>query len=95
MVKTVAEGNVRAKTGTVTGVSSLAGYCLAENGHRLCFSIINQGIMRGADGKAFQDRFCQALCGEKEEVKGVREVKGVKGVKRSGRSARKHRGRRR
>ena len=92
MVKTVAEGNVRAKTGTVTGVSSLAGYCLAENGHRLCFSIINQGIMRGADGKAFQDRFCQALCGEKEEVKGV---KGVKGVKRSGRSARKHRGRRR
>ena len=95
MVKTVAEGNVRAKTGTVTGVSSLAGYCTAENGHQLCFSIINQGIMRGADGKAFQDRFCQTLCGEKEEVKGVREVKGVKGVKRSVRSARKHRGRRR
>ena len=95
MVKTVAEGNVRAKTGTVTGVSSLAGYCTAENGHRLCFSIINQGIMRGANGKAFQDRFCQALCGEKEEVREVKGVRGVKGVKRSVRSARKHRGRRR
>ena len=59
---TVAQGNVRAKTGTVTGISSLAGYCTAANGHQLCFSIINQGVMRGADGKAFQDRVCVALC---------------------------------
>ena len=84
-----AEGNVRAKTGTLTGISSLAGYCEAENGHQLCFSIINQGVMRNADGKAFQDRFCQVLCGEKEEVKGVKEVK------RPARSAQKRRGRRR
>ena len=59
---TAAQGNVRAKTGTVTGISSLAGYCTAANGHQLCFSIINQGVMRGADGKAFQDRVCVALC---------------------------------
>ena len=89
MVNTAAENNVRAKTGTLTGISSLAGYCEAENGHQLCFSIINQGVMRNADGKAFQDRFCQVLCGEKEEVKGVKEVK------RSARSAQKRRGRRR
>ena len=64
MVNTVAENNVRAKTGTLTGISSLAGYCEAENGHQLCFSIINQGVMRNADGKTFQDRICRVLCGE-------------------------------
>ena len=57
-------GNVRAKTGTVTGVSALAGYCTAANGHRLCFSIINQGIMRADTGRNFQDRVCQALTKE-------------------------------
>ena len=55
-------GNVNAKTGTVTGISSLAGYCTAGNGHRLCFSIINQGLLHGSNGRAFQDRVCNALC---------------------------------
>ena len=87
MVNTAAENNVRAKTGTLTGISSLAGYCEAENGHQLCFSIINQGVMRNADGKVFQDSICQVLCGEK----GVKEVK----AKPSARSAQKRRGRRR
>jgi D-alanyl-D-alanine carboxypeptidase/D-alanyl-D-alanine-endopeptidase (penicillin-binding protein 4) len=55
-------GNVHAKTGTVTGISSLAGYCKAANGHNLCFAIINQGLIHGANGRAFQDRVCEALC---------------------------------
>lgn len=55
-------GNVRAKTGTVTGISSLAGYCSAANGHQLAFCVINQGVMRGAEGRAFQDQVCMALC---------------------------------
>ncbi len=54
--------NVRAKTGTVTGVSSLAGYALASNNHMLVFSIINQGIMKADDGRNFQDKVCNALC---------------------------------
>ena len=54
--------NVRAKTGTVTGVSSLAGYALAANNHILVFSIINQGIMKADDGRNFQDKVCNALC---------------------------------
>jgi len=91
MLNTAADGNVRAKTGTLTGISSLAGYCKAENGHQLCFSIINQGIMRNADGKAFQDRLCQVLCGEKE----VDKTQEQKVAKRSARSAQKYRGRRR
>lgn len=61
MKDTRAEGNVRAKTGTVTGVSSLSGYCQATNGHLLCFSIINQGIPKMALGRSFQDRVCQLL----------------------------------
>lgn len=56
-----AAGNVRAKTGTVEGVSSLAGYAITREGHTLCFAIINQGLRRGADGRNFQDRVCQLL----------------------------------
>lgn len=58
---TKAQGNVRAKTGTVEGVSTLAGYCTAPNGHTLCFAIMNQGIRRTATGRNFQDRVCRAL----------------------------------
>ena len=62
MKGTFAEENVKAKTGTVTGVSSLAGYCTAANGHQLCFSIINQGIMNSDSGRNFQNQVCNALC---------------------------------
>ena len=62
MTGTAAEQNVHAKTGTLTGISSLAGYCTAPNGHQMAFCIINQGIMRMADGRSFQDRVCQAMC---------------------------------
>ena len=54
--------NVRAKTGTVMGVSSLCGYLTASNGHQICFSIINQGVMHGRNGRSFQDRVCSILC---------------------------------
>lgn len=55
-------GNVHAKTGTVTGIKSLAGYMTASNGHVLCFAIINQGILHGRNARTFQDRVCNALC---------------------------------
>lgn len=60
---TKARGNVHAKTGTVTGVSSLAGYLKADNGNIICFSIINQGMLRTAPAKAFQDKVCTIMCG--------------------------------
>ena len=62
MIGTEAEGNVRAKTGTVTGIVSLAGYLTAANGHTLAFCIINQGVSSSAMGRSFQDEICQELC---------------------------------
>lgn len=61
MKETSAEDNVRAKTGTVEGIVSLAGYCISSEGHELCFAIINQGIVRARSGRDFQDRVCIAL----------------------------------
>ena len=62
MTKGKAFGNVHAKTGTVSGVSTLAGYCQASNGHTLCFAILNQGLIKTSDGREYQDRICEALC---------------------------------
>jgi len=62
MIDTPAQGNVRAKTGTVTGVSALAGYVTAPNGHMIAFGIINQGVRRASVARDFQDRICVALC---------------------------------
>ncbi len=62
MKGTHAEGNVRAKTGTLTGVYSLAGYCTASNGHVLCFAILNQGVLHAGNARIFQDKVCSLLC---------------------------------
>lgn len=62
MKRTVAEGNVHAKTGTLKGVTTLAGYCTAANGHMLCFAIMNQGVLKTSNGRDFQDRLCILMC---------------------------------
>ena len=62
MVETPAAGNVHAKTGTVSGISSLSGYLTAANGHLLSFCIINQGVPRVGMGRSFQDQVCCLLC---------------------------------
>lgn len=62
MLDTPAYDNVHAKTGTVNGISSLAGYLTARNGHLLSFCIINQGVSPVSLGRNFQDEVCNALC---------------------------------
>ena len=62
MVGTEAEGNVLAKTGTVTGISSLAGYLTTAGGHTLAFAIINQGVLSASQARRLQDRICIELC---------------------------------
>ncbi len=61
MRKGAAKGNIFAKTGTVTGISTLSGYVTAANGHRLCFVIMNQGLRTIAPGRDWQDLVCDAL----------------------------------
>ena len=62
MKKTSAFRKVHAKTGSVTGVSSLAGYAKASNRHQLAFVIINQNVMKLRQARAFQDKICHLLC---------------------------------
>ena len=62
MRNTICHDNVRGKTGTLTGISSLSGYLTAANGNVIAYAIINQGVMRAAHAKTMQDRICQALC---------------------------------
>ena len=61
MQNTTAYHNVRAKTGTLNGLSSLAGYATASNGHQLAFCIINQGFPRRLYAYEFQRDICAAL----------------------------------
>ena len=55
--------NVRAKTGTVTGICTLAGYLTASNGHQIAFAILNQNHLAHRDARLLQDRVCEFLCG--------------------------------
>lgn len=53
---------VYAKTGTVKGVCTLAGYARAANGHTLAFVILNQGSMSASMVRRWQDKVCDVLC---------------------------------
>ena len=55
------QGIVHAKTGTLTGVSALAGYTTAANGHLLAFSIMNNGILHTPEAQGWQDEVCVIL----------------------------------
>ena len=62
MSGTAAAANVRAKTGTVTAVSSLVGYTTQRStGHLIAFAIMNQGVESAAEGRALQDKICALL----------------------------------
>ena len=61
MRNTLAARNVHAKTGTVTGVSSLAGYVTTRDGRLLAFAILLNGVDSQKEARNFQDRFCIAL----------------------------------
>lgn len=57
-----ARQNVRAKTGTLTGVSALSGYVTTAGGTPLAFSILaNNYTVRTSQVRAAQDRIVQAL----------------------------------
>jgi serine-type D-Ala-D-Ala carboxypeptidase/endopeptidase (penicillin-binding protein 4) len=57
---TRAAGNCQGKTGTLTGVSNLVGYCQAADGHTLAFAIFNDRIPTEA-AHTFQDHIAITL----------------------------------
>ncbi len=64
MRNTLAEKNVHAKTGTITGVSTLSGYVTSKKNHTLAFSIMIQNYVGSSTkAKEFQDQICKILAG--------------------------------
>lgn len=55
-----AAGRCQAKTGTLSNVSGLAGYCRAASGHDIVFALIMNNVGRGA-AHAEQDQFAATL----------------------------------
>ena len=58
---TDAQGNITAKTGTLSHVATLAGYATTSKGVHLGFCIFNQGVRTSQEGRVFQDRVCLEL----------------------------------
>ncbi|MBP5770805.1 MAG: D-alanyl-D-alanine carboxypeptidase/D-alanyl-D-alanine-endopeptidase [Bacteroidaceae bacterium] len=62
MADTPAAANVRAKTGSVSAVSTLVGYTTQRStNHLIAFAIMNNGLPRMAEGRALQDKICMIL----------------------------------
>ncbi|MBR0202035.1 MAG: D-alanyl-D-alanine carboxypeptidase [Bacteroidaceae bacterium] len=62
MKDTPAAANVRAKTGSVSAVSTLVGYTTQRStGHVFAFAILNNGLPRMAEGRTLQDKICVLL----------------------------------
>jgi D-alanyl-D-alanine carboxypeptidase/D-alanyl-D-alanine-endopeptidase (penicillin-binding protein 4) len=53
---------VHAKTGSVTGSCTLAGYIRTADGRDLAFCIMNEGAIKMAPSRKVQDQICTVLC---------------------------------
>jgi D-alanyl-D-alanine carboxypeptidase/D-alanyl-D-alanine-endopeptidase (penicillin-binding protein 4) len=60
MVGTLAQGRCQAKTGTLSNVSALAGYCRTRNRHLVAFAFLANGVNTVAAKRA-EDRLAQLL----------------------------------
>lgn len=69
MKGTNAAGNVRAKTGTISGTSSLSGYVTTKRGEKIIFSIIVNNFVEEKGITAIQDRIAVMLA-EQENLLG-------------------------
>ncbi|MBM7646404.1 PBP4 family serine-type D-alanyl-D-alanine carboxypeptidase [Scopulibacillus daqui] len=58
---TPAEGNIKAKTGSMNGVNSLVGFVKSKNGERLAFSIMTGGVYKSKYAQALQDKMAVAM----------------------------------
>lgn len=63
MEGTAAAGRCRTKTGTLTGVSTLSGYCFNRTGRKFAFSILMNGVVNTYEARAAQDRVAILIAG--------------------------------
>jgi D-alanyl-D-alanine carboxypeptidase/D-alanyl-D-alanine-endopeptidase (penicillin-binding protein 4) len=60
---TAANGRCRTKTGTITGVSNLSGYCFNKSGRVMVFSVLMNGVGNLTLAHLDQDRIAGAVAG--------------------------------
>ena len=58
---TAAAGRCRTKTGTLTGVSALSGYCFNRSGKVMAFSILNNRVSTLFEAHRQQDRMAALI----------------------------------
>jgi D-alanyl-D-alanine carboxypeptidase/D-alanyl-D-alanine-endopeptidase (penicillin-binding protein 4) len=58
-----AQGRCRAKTGTLTGVSALSGYCFNRSGRKYAFSILMNDVFDTTAARTAQDRIASIVAG--------------------------------
>jgi D-alanyl-D-alanine carboxypeptidase/D-alanyl-D-alanine-endopeptidase (penicillin-binding protein 4) len=69
MKGTAAEGVIHAKTGTLSGVSTLSGYTMTADGEELAFSMMMQHYLDSASAiRPVQDRIGTELCAFRREA---------------------------
>lgn len=67
MMGTPAEGNLRAKTGTIARVSSLSGYVTTADGERVAFAILGNDVPSTPRAKSIEDLIGARLAGFRRE----------------------------